>query len=151
MRFFGIVLGVLLAGSATAQEIRDCREFNQGVIIDPTEMKGRTYANGEVTIAVVHDGRDRSSDSLFVLVYAPDSSKPDEKQCRMIGNEDGRGYADVRLNVAQAEFTAAAGLTVLIPARTYSMYDGDEEISMLSVNVSRAAHEISVTKELGIQ
>ena len=149
MRYLWIVFNVLLAGGAMAQDVRDCRDFGRGVIIDPVDMKGRSYANGDVTIAVVHDGRSNSGDSLFILVYAPDTENPEQKQCRMIGMEEGRGYANVRLEAANADYTAADGLTVIIPARIYLMESGFSNTTMLSVNVNRASDEITVTQELG--
>lgn len=151
MRYFWVVVSVLLANSALAQEVRDCRAFNYGVIINPLDLNGRSYANGEVTIAVVHDGGSSSTDSLFILVYAPDPEDPDQKQCQVIGKEDGRGFAFVRLESALSEYTAAEGLTVTIPARIYSVKDGSDSTAVVLVNVSRATHEITVTQELGTE
>lgn len=150
MRYLWIVLIAFLASPAAAQEVRDCNDrVNGGLIIDPNTMSGRAYANGEVTIGVVHDGRSNSTDSLFVVVFAPDADAPGQKACRMIGRGEMRGYANVRLEVAEANYTAADGLTVQIPARIYLKEEAFSNTTVLSVNVNRATNEITVTQELG--
>lgn len=149
MRILWTVLAMLYAFTAAAQEARDCKEFGGGAITDPHDIQGRSYANGEVTIGVVHDGRRGSNDSLFILVFAPDSKNPDQKTCRIIGKGDRLGFADVRMNFAKAEYTAADGLTVRIPARIFAAQTGETDTTMLAVNVSRQSGEVSVTQELG--
>ena len=152
MRILLVLLTFLLASSATAQEVRDCMTLDrQNVVLNPLDMSGRSYANGEVTLAVIHDGRSNSTDSLFLLVYAPDGQNPDKKKCRMIGMGEGRGYANVRLEAAQADYTAADGLTVIVPARIYLQKEAFINTTLLSINVNRATDEITVTQELGIE
>jgi len=150
MRYFWAFLIAIVATPIAAQEMRECQSrVNGGLILDPNAMNGRSYANGEVTIGVIHDGRANSSDSLFITVFAPDPDNEGEKICRMVGMEDMRGYANVRLEAAQAEYTAADGLTVSIPARIYLEEEAFMNTTVLFVNVNRATHEITVTQELG--
>lgn len=152
MRIIWACLFALVAAPASAQEVRDCIALDRSkVILNPLDMNARTYANGEVSLAVVHDGRSHSYDSLFVLVYAPDLENETKRNCRMIGQGEGRGYTDVRLRAAVADYTAADGLTVEVPARIFRKEDGSSNTTLLSVNVNRTTNEITVTQELGTE
>lgn len=146
-----IILGLvltLLAGNVVGQEVSDCSGLrDRGVIPAQGEMNGRSYANGEVTLGVVSDGDIDTGDSLFLLVYAP--QEDGSRSCHMIGMEQGRGYANIGLRAAEADYDAATGLTVDVPARIFLFENGFTNSTVLSVNVNRVSNEVTVTQELG--
>ena len=152
MRILWTLLAVFAAQGVAAQEVRDCVVMDRSqIVLNPLDTDTRTYANGDVTLGVIHDGRRNSPDSLFIVVYAPDPANADQRTCNLVGTEAGRGYATVRLQSAVADFTAADGLTVKVPARIYQTEEGVVKGTLLAVNVNRASNEVSVTQELAIE
>lgn len=149
-RLVGILLGLVFATSLAAQEVQDCnRAFQAGGAVSPNEMGGKAYANGSVNFVVVHDGRKRASDALFIAVYSPANSDEEKRQCHLIGREAGVGYANINLAHATADYTAADGLTVVVPARIYLPDEDFSNPTMLSINVNQATQAVTVTQELG--
>jgi len=150
MRFWSMLIAVCFATPLAAQQVQDCNEaFQFGGAVDPTEMSMKAYANGSIKFVVVHNGKSAASDALFLAVFSPFGPGDDRRRCHLIGRDIGVGYANIGLDRASADYSAATGLTVELPARIYLPEEGFTNGTLLSVTVNQATQDVTVTQELG--
>ncbi|SEW46353.1 hypothetical protein SAMN04488515_3488 [Cognatiyoonia koreensis] len=150
MRGFITFFLTVCASAAMGQEVQDCNHaFQFGGAVQPADMNTRAYANGSVKFVVIHDGKSQAADAFFLAVLSPFGPDDARQRCHLIGRDVGVGYANIALNLAEAEYNAATGLTVAVPARIYLPDVGFSNGTLLSVNVNQATQTVSVSQELG--
>ena len=113
----GLFCLVCHPASAQAQVVSVCdTNMQMDKIAAPEEFNVRHFANGNVMVAVVDDGRDDAAQALSVLVVSPPLDAHGERQCRLVSATMDAGYAALVLDKAGAAYDPAIGLTVSFPA-----------------------------------
>lgn len=104
------------AVSADAQVVSICdAALQMDKIAAPEDLNIRHYANGNVLVAVVDDGRADAAQALSVLVVSPPLDAHGQRQCRLISATQGAGYAALILDKAAAAYDPSIGLTISLP------------------------------------
>ncbi len=114
-----IALGLLMASPLAAQEVVDCGfAARADAIYEPWEEFSRTYANGEVRVALL-DTIEPAAGSFHVLVLSPPYDEVGGRQCKTIGLENNIGFSGIGFEEIQADYDPALGLTFHIEVTYY--------------------------------
>lgn len=140
----GLFCLVCQAVAAQAQVVSVCDITDQmGKIATPADLNVRHYANGNVMVAVVDDGRDDVGQALSVLVVSPPLDQSGQRQCRLVSATLDKGYAALVLDRAEAAYDPAKGLTVFFPAVVMPTFDSLGDKIDLAVTINQATGMIT--------
>jgi hypothetical protein len=144
----GLVAGLFCLAcqpvAAEAQVVSVCDAADQmDKIATPEELNVRHYANGNVMVAVVDDGRENAGQALSVLVVSPPLDSHGQRQCRLVSATQFAGYAALVLDKADAAYDPAIGLTVSFPAVVMPSDESLGDKIDLAVTINQATGMIS--------
>lgn len=136
-----------LATSASAQSVQDCDwQASAANIMEPWREHSRTFADGDVRVAVL-DTVEPAAGSLYVLLLSPPRGDLGERQCRVIGVDDGIGFSRLRFDTLVSRYYPDIGLMFQMPAEIY-FNDQDAFVPVtLTFSVNQATGEIGVEVE----
>ncbi|MFY0594832.1 MAG: hypothetical protein JXQ85_00240 [Cognatishimia sp.] len=101
---------VLVASPAVSQEVVDCDwHARADAIYEPWEEFSRTYASGDVRLALL-DTIEPAAGSFHLLVLSPPYDELGGRQCKTIGLSNGIGFSGIGFEEIQAEYDPAFGL-----------------------------------------
>lgn len=127
------------ADAADAQVVSVCDIASEmDRIAVPEDLNIRHYANGQITIAVVDDGRADAAQALSVLVVSPPLNQEGQRQCRLISATPLAGYAALILDKAGAVYDPAIGLTVSFPGMVMPTVESLGDKIDLAVTINQA-------------
>lgn len=130
--------------AADAQVVMTCDQHTQlALVSEPKALNMRHYANGNVIVAVVDDGRDDVAAALSLVVISPPLSSAGQRQCRRVSLTEANGYAALVLDQAQASYDPASGLTVVVPALAFGSPDALGDKIDLAVTINQASGMIT--------
>ncbi|MGR3512790.1 MAG: hypothetical protein ACU0GG_08500 [Paracoccaceae bacterium] len=114
LRSFACV--ALVASPTYAADVRGCDDIETGAafIAEPWEANTRTFANGDVRIAIL-DHVEPAAAAYFLLVLSPPRDDFGMPTCRVISFEGATGYADMSFDGLQADYDPTIGLTIDVP------------------------------------
>lgn len=93
-----------------AQEVGDCDwRSSAAALYEPWEEYSRTFANGDVRIALL-DTIEPGQAPVHLLVLSPPYDELGGRQCRVISHQGQRGFADVDFSTLEAAYDPAVGL-----------------------------------------
>jgi len=93
-----------------AQDIADCDwQARADAIYEPWEEFSRTYANGDVRLALL-DTIEPAAGSFHLLVLSPPYDELGGRQCKTIGLSGGLGFSGIGFEELQAEYDPEVGL-----------------------------------------
>jgi len=140
------LLALALPAPVLAQQAFPCdgRE-SAWSLVEPWEDWSRTFANGDVRVAVI-DRVEPAVGSFFLLVLSPPYDELGIRQCRLVGISEGMGYSGFGFEALIAGYDPARGLVLTLPA---TIYDGATALFAdvpLTLVLNQATGEIAVTE-----
>jgi len=148
-RFLPALIVSLTPLPALAQEVNDCDwRASAANIAEPWAENTRTFSNGKVRLALI-DTTEPSASAIFLLILSPPLDATGKPQCRLIGRTQEQGYAWMgfeRLNVSD---DPARGLIIDLPAMIYLPEEGFSNSTRLTITLTPASGEITISQELG--
>ena len=142
----------LLALGATplaAQEVLPCDPLGSAqAIAEPWEDHTRTFANGDVRVAVL-DTIEPALGSYYLLVLSPPYDELGGRQCRVIGFHGGMGFTTLDIGSMIADYDPARGLVIQLLGRIADPeYDFTNTVNIW-VTLNQSTGEITTFSELG--
>jgi hypothetical protein len=117
-RFASIaVAGSVLAGPAMSQDVTACDWRDAAsAIVEPWEANSRTFANGDVRVALL-DMVEPGLAPLHVLVLSPPYDELGLRQCRMVSLQGESGFAGADFALLDASYDPSVGLSFRLPVQ----------------------------------
>lgn len=139
----------VLATPITAQEVLPCDwQARADAIVEPWEDHTRTFANGDVRVAVL-DVIEPALGSYYLLILSPPYDEVGGRQCRVIGFHSGMGFTALDIGSMIAEYVPGRGLEMQLLGRIADPeYDFTNAVNIW-VTLNQSTGEITTFMELG--
>ena len=146
MRHFGCLLavGVALTGLPAAAQVAVPCDWaaRADAIVEPWEEHTRTFANGDVRLALM-DTVEPGSSPLHILLISPPLNELGERQCRIVRLTEELGYSAIDFKGMRAGYDPAVGLIFDFDTE---YFNGEEYIpSSLRITLNQATGEVGVS------
>ena len=143
----------LAIGSATlptsAQTLPECGGIAGSTATEgATEVKSKSYANGKINLTLL-DAGGPSHGPLYVRVEWPRVDAAAGETCRVLGFEDGVGFAMIEFDAIAAAYDPAKGLTLSVPTLFVLPEASFSNTMLVHMTINQATGEISTETELG--
>ena len=136
------ILPLLLASPAPAQQVEDCDwRASASVIAEPWEQNARSFANGDVRLALL-DAGEPAIGGYHILVLSPPRGELGDRQCRIVSYRS-YGFGGVSFDGLTADYDAAQGLRFRLPVRVVDEPTGAMVDRTLSFTVNQSSGEIT--------
>ncbi|SFK95226.1 hypothetical protein [Shimia haliotis] len=140
--YFVLSLFTLCAGPAVAQQAFECDwPARADAIVEPWEENSRSFANGDVRLAVL-DTIEPAAAAFHLLVLSPPYDEVGGRQCRILSLDEGLGFAGLDFSSLNASYDPSAGLVFDINASLYDVDTGTSETHRLVFTLSQATGDI---------
>ena len=140
---------LLLPGLAAAQVVEPCDwRANPDAIPEPWEAHTRTFANGEIRVALL-DNIEPAAGAFYLLILHPPRMELGERQCSIVALNNNIGYAALSFSELEAGYDPARGLTLTLPGILYLPEENFQNSLILNVTVNQSTGEVTATHELG--
>lgn len=117
--FLPIVAALSFPSASQSQEVADCDwRSSAAAIIEPWDTYSRSFANGDVRIAVL-DAIEPGLAPLHLLVLSPPFDELGARQCKIVTLKGTRGFADMNFEALDASYDPAVGLIFTLPVRIF--------------------------------
>ncbi|MDE0590772.1 hypothetical protein OU789_12615 [Halocynthiibacter sp. C4] len=147
MKLLAFVAALAAPGLASAQEVLDCDwQASARSIAEPWEENTRTFANGDVRLALL-DTIEPAAGSTYLLVLSPPFHELGDRQCKVIGLSSVVGFTNLEFSTLQADYDPAVGLVFTIDGSTYVHETGGSEGGVLSFSLNQATGDINPSYE----
>lgn len=146
-----VLCSLVFAGPAVAQQVLPCDwQARADAIVEPWDAHSRTFANGDVRLAVL-DVIEPALGSFYLLVLSPPFDEIGSRQCRVVGFDDGVGFTAIDFDSLLATYDPARGLEFQMLARIADPeYDFTNTVN-LWVTLNQTTGEITTFMELGAE
>lgn len=145
---YSITLG-LMAATAGAQTIADCDwRASASAIPEPWSENTRTFANGEVRLALL-DTIEPAASAFHLLILSPPYDLTGGRMCKVVSYGESLGYMGLDFGGLEAEYDPAVGLVFTLPGRLYSPEDDFSNALELTVTLNQATGEVTARHALG--
>ena len=133
---------VALTSAAQAQTVTTCErwEANARNLAEPWEDNTRTFANGNIRLAVV-DTIEPAAGSFHLLILSPPLGVLGDPQCRMISN-DSTGFTSIDFGSLTAGYDPQTGLGLDMFVRVYNPNTADFDGKGLGLTINQATGAI---------
>ena len=140
IRFLAALICALAAWPAQAQHVQPCDWIARAdAIVEPWEDNTRTFANGEVRIALL-DVIEPAAGAYHVLIISPPYAELGERQCRTLGMTENIGFSGVEFGSLTAEYDPSVGLVFQMPVQRF---DGENYVpAWLRFTLNQATGDI---------
>ena len=143
------LIPVLFAAPAAAQSVNLCDwQASAQALIEPWEDHTRVFANGAVRLAAI-DTVEPATSAAYLLVLSPPLSQLGERQCRVIGFADQRGFAAVYFDRLQADYDPAVGLMFDLPVQIVTDDGSFSNGALLSLTLNQSTGAMTTNLALG--
>ncbi|PSL17861.1 hypothetical protein [Shimia abyssi] len=148
MRYASFLACALVAIATTkptelvAQEAFDCDwPARAEAIVEPWSENTRTFANGEVRLALL-DTIEPAAAAFHILILSPPYDEVGGRQCKTLSLAEGIGFAGVDFGQLQAGYDPAVGLVFDVSAGEYDTGSGTTGMQHLRFTLNQATGEI---------
>ncbi|GGE44011.1 hypothetical protein GCM10011360_34070 [Primorskyibacter flagellatus] len=132
---------LLLATPAVAQQVEDCDwRASAGVIAEPWENNSRSFANGDVRLALL-DAGEPAIGGYYILVLSPPRGELGDRQCRIVSYKS-YGFGRVTFKDLTADYDPAQGLRFRLPVRVVDEPTGAMLDRTLTFTLNQSSGEI---------
>lgn len=139
---FGGVVAAGLVGAAFAQEAIPCDwQARADAIVEPWEEHTRTFANGNVRLALL-DTVEPAAAAFHILIVSPPYDEIGARQCRTLGASAGMGFSGVAFDALEAAYDPSVGLIFDLPVTVLDS-DGSFVEAPLLFTLNQATGEIN--------
>lgn len=148
MRFFAaLTLATCLAAPLFAGDVAPCDwRASAANIAEPWEENSRTFANGDVRVALL-DTVEPAAGAFHLLVIAPPYDELGYPGCSVVSFDGSMGYGGIAFEVLEAGYNPNLGLVLTMPAYTFDGSDGDMRRILLSLAINQSTGEILWSEE----
>ncbi|MGR3838173.1 MAG: hypothetical protein ACU0A2_07430 [Cognatishimia sp.] len=140
-----MILAAALACSATAGmalEVSECDwKARADSIAEPWEAYTRTFANGDVRLALL-DTVEPAAAAFHILIISPPYDELGTRQCRTLGMASGGGFSGVTFDALDATYDPSVGLIFNLPVATYDGSNGEFIEGELLFTLNQATGDI---------
>lgn len=138
-----ILLILLTPLSAAAQAVSECDwRASARNLVEPWEANTRTFANGDVRLALI-DTLEPAAAAFHVLILSPPDDELGSPQCRMVSwDGGGSGFGGITFEALEVQYDPSVGLTFDVPVTIYNSASGVFEDGWLSFSLNQATGEI---------
>lgn len=117
-----VSLCLACAGPAAAQMAQPCDWIARAdAIVEPWEDNTRTFANGDVRLALL-DTIEPAAGAFHILILSPPYNELGDRQCMTLGMSSNIGFGGVDFAALDAGYDPATGLIFRFPVQ---IFDGD--------------------------
>ena len=107
------------ASVAAAQEAYECEwQARADSIVEPWENNTRTFANGDVRLALL-DTIEPAAGAFHILVLSPPYDEVGGRQCRTVSMAEGIGFSGADFSSLEASYDPAVGLVFEMNVRRF--------------------------------
>ena len=139
----------LLASPLTAQEVSDCDwRASAQAIVEPGEDNSRTFANGDVRVALM-DAIEPAMGAFHLLVLTPPFDEIGARQCKVISFDQGMGFTTLDISSLQADYVPGRGLELQMLGRIAAPEYDFTNVVNLWVIINQSTGDIATFMELG--
>ena len=139
-----LVAASVLVSPVSAQTVTNCDrwEANAQNLAEPWENNSRTFANGEVRLAVL-DTLEPAAGAFHLLVLSPPYSELGDRQCRVVSaTPGGIGFAGILFDDMTAGYDPETGLGLDLPVVVYLPETADFQTVGLGLTINQATGDI---------
>lgn len=116
---FSAALTLGLTGAAAAQDAFECEwQARADAIVEPWEENSRTFANGDVRLALL-DTIEPAAGALHILVLSPPLDEFGGRQCRTVSMAEGIGFSGADFSTLTARYEPSVGLIFQMNVRRF--------------------------------
>lgn len=145
MKRAALSLLVGLAGPVAAQEVTPCDwKSSAQNIVEPWGENSRTFANGDVRIALL-DTVEPAAGAYYLLILSPPFDEVGDRQCTVIGDTAGVGFASVDFDSLQSGYEPGYGLILELIARVHEPLLDYPPRRFLTLIINQSSGEITAT------
>lgn len=127
---------------AHAQEAVPCDwQARADAIVEPWSEYSRTYANGDVRLALL-DTVEPAAAAFHILILSPPYDEIGARQCRTLGLGGGMGFSGVTFDALDAAYDPSVGLIFTLPVASFDGSTGDFLESNLLFTLNQATGQI---------
>jgi hypothetical protein len=146
-RALAILALVLAPLVARAQVVAECdARALAGNIVEPWEENSRSFANGNVRLAVL-DTIEPAAAAFNILVLSPPFGMMGERQCRIVSLDSGLGFFSATLRGMRAGYDPTIGLNFAIDVQLFNPQTGLGSPAVLRLTLNQASGEIGAVVE----
>lgn len=143
---FAAALASCMAMSASAQSVQPCDwQARADAIVEPWEDNSRTFANGDVRIALL-DTIEPAAGAFWLLVLAPPYDELGGRSCYVIGDR-AAGFNGLLFDGLEANYDPAQGLVFTVPVFVYDPVYSDSAAFTLRFVVNQARGAVTARLE----
>jgi len=142
--FLAPLLMAFLPVVALGQSIGGCDDWRSSaaLLAEPWEENTRTFANGEVRLAVI-DTYEPAAAAFHLMILSPPYDEIGFGQCVLVSGPDGSGLAGLGLAEAVAAYDPATGLTFRIPSQRWMIETDTYLPATLIVTLNQATGAVT--------
>ena len=142
MKFLISTFLIMTGGVLHAQSISDCDwKANAQGLVEPWNANTRTFANGDVRLALV-DTIEPAAGAFHILIFSPPENELGERQCKAVGIDDSVGFSGVDFQNLVAAYDPAKGLIFDFPVNVFDAETGGFPAKMLNISLNLATGHI---------
>ncbi len=136
-------LALLSAPYAYGAEVNQCDDWRSSAhaIAEPWEDNTRTFANGDIRIAVM-DTIEPAAGSYFLLVLSPPYDEVGSNQCKLISVTGSIGFSGMDMKGLISAYDPRVGLALALPVQRLNPDTDQMDTVLLTVNVNQQTGEI---------
>lgn len=140
---YPLVAGLMLAASqGLAQQVLPCEwQARADAIVEPWEENTRTFAKGDVRLALL-DTIEPAAGAYHILVVSPPFGELGDRQCRTVSISEGVGFSGVDFSGLQATYDPSVGLVFSVTVRLFDPDSSDFLPAVLVFSVNQATGHI---------
>lgn len=147
-RFLAAFL-LIIPMSLSAQVVEECDwRARADAIPEPWEENARSFANGEVRVALL-DGIEPAAGAFYLLILHPPRMELGDRQCHIVALNNNFGYAALYFSELEAGYDPSHGLTFSVPGILYLPEEEFQNSLILHVTVNQATGAVIASHELG--
>lgn len=134
-----LVLALLGASPVIAQTANFCDGWWASArnIPEPFDQHTRTYANGEIRVILL-DTIEPALGAFHLMVIAPPYDELGSRNCAVISQSEGLGFAGMFFDQIGASYDPASGLTIRLPIERFAPNTGGTDPAILAVTINQA-------------
>ena len=146
-----IFVVAVLASAASAQQVQPCFDgaripyrSSAEAIAEPWEANTRSFADGQVRIAVMDTG-EPAYGAYYLMVMYWAGGEGDLRTCELVSQGE-LGFVGMALNGMEASYKAGLGLVLKVPTTFYNPVQDEFEEGFVEVIVDRTANQVTAAR-----
>ena len=141
--FLSALLLTPLAAAAQPVSVGPCTEAASAEnLVEPWTGNTATYGNGAIRVALL-DTAEPAAAPVHLMVLSPPMNELGLRGCKLVSLSAGSGFYDIDFAGRSADYDAATGLTLRLPAQRFVPDTGQGAPAVLTVTINQSTGEIA--------